>query len=79
VVGVTRYISLGSIAAAASVPAYMVLAHKRWEWIAFWALVAALVILRHIANIGRLLAGKETKIGEKVELDSPGENPDDAG
>jgi len=66
-VGLTRYISVGSIAAAVSVPIYMIVADKRWEWVAFWSLVAALVILRHIPNIGRLLARKETRIGQKVE------------
>jgi glycerol-3-phosphate acyltransferase PlsY len=68
VVGVTRYISLGSVAAAVSVPIYMVIAGRRWEWIVFWALVAALVILRHISNIGRLLAGTETKIGQRADV-----------
>jgi glycerol-3-phosphate acyltransferase PlsY len=71
-VGATRYISLGSIGAAISVPVYMVAAGKRWEWDLFWALVAALVILRHLPNIGRLLAGEETKIGEKVQVGGAG-------
>ena len=68
VVAVTRYISLASILASASVPIYMVLAHRGQAWIIFWIAIAALVILRHIPNIKRLLADAETKIGERVEL-----------
>ena len=66
VVGATRYISAGSMAAAAAVPAYMLVAGKRWEWVGFWCAVAALVILRHVPNIKRLLAGTEAKIGQRV-------------
>lgn len=72
-VATTRYISVASMLAAASVPIYMVAAGKRWEWLVFWSAVAALVILRHIPNMKRLLAGTETKIGEKVEVEGAGE------
>lgn len=68
-VGLTRYISVGSMTAAASVPLYMALAGKRWEWVVFWCAVAALVILRHRPNVGRLLSGTEVKIGQKVRLE----------
>lgn len=72
-VAATRYISVASMVAAASVPIYMAAAGKRWELLAFWSAVAALVILRHIPNMKRLLAGTETKIGEKVEVEGAGE------
>ena len=68
-VGLTRYISVGSMAAAVSVPVYMALSGKRWEWIVFWCAVAALVILRHLPNIGRLLSGTEIKIGQTVPVE----------
>ncbi len=51
----------------------MFLAHKPLDWKIFWCAVAALVILRHLPNIKRLLAGTETRIGEKVETPSAGE------
>jgi glycerol-3-phosphate acyltransferase PlsY len=70
VIAITRYISAASIVAAISVPVYMLLSGKRWEWLVFWSAVALLVILRHIPNIKRLLAGTETKIGERVEVDT---------
>ncbi len=69
VVAITRYISLASILAAASVPTYMLLAGKSVEWQVFWTAVALLVILRHVPNVRRLLAGTETKIGQKVEVE----------
>lgn len=68
-VGLTRYISVASMAAAVSVPAYIAASGARWEWIVFWVAIAALVIARHSANISRLLQGKETKIGQKVAVD----------
>jgi glycerol-3-phosphate acyltransferase PlsY len=68
-VGLTRYISVGSIAAAVAVPTYMVLSGKRWEWIVLWCAVGALIILRHLPNVGRLLSGTEIKIGQKVHIE----------
>jgi glycerol-3-phosphate acyltransferase PlsY len=68
VVGITRYISVGSIAAAAAVPIYMALGGVRWEWGAFWTGVAALVIARHVPSLGRLLQGTEARLGERVEV-----------
>jgi len=50
------------------VPMYFALAGARWEWGAFWTGVAALVIARHIPNLGRLLQGTEAKIGQRVEV-----------
>jgi glycerol-3-phosphate acyltransferase PlsY len=69
-VGLSRYISVGSMAAAASVPICMAARGARWEWGAFWSAVAALVIARHIPNLGRLLTGTEAKIGQRVDLGS---------
>jgi len=75
-VAVTRYISVGSIAAAISVPVYIALSGRRWEWLVFWSAVALLVVLRHIPNIKRLLAGTETKIGQRVEVEASAGVPD---
>jgi glycerol-3-phosphate acyltransferase PlsY len=81
-VGVTRYISVGSMAASAAVPAYMALSRAPWQWTAFWAAVGLLIILRHIPNMGRLLKGTEAKIGQTVPAESRGdqstEGEDDA-
>jgi glycerol-3-phosphate acyltransferase PlsY len=67
-VAATRYISVGSMVAALSVPTYMAVSGKRWEWLAFWSAVALLVVLRHMPNIKRLLAGTEAKIGQRAEV-----------
>jgi len=68
-VAITRYISVGSITAAAAVPIYMALTGARWEWAVFWSLVAVLVIARHIPNLRRLRQGSESKIGQRVDLE----------
>jgi acyl phosphate:glycerol-3-phosphate acyltransferase len=68
VVAITRYISLASIAACITVPVVVALRGARWELIAFWSAIALLIILRHLPNMKRLLAGTETRIGEKVDV-----------
>jgi glycerol-3-phosphate acyltransferase PlsY len=68
VVAATRYISVASIAASVAVPVYLAATGVRMEWAAFWTTVAALVIARHIPNLGRLIEGTESKIGQRVDL-----------
>ena len=65
----TRYVSLGSIVAAASLPvSYLIFAmllgwdlSRQWPILVLLVLVATLVVVRHRANISRLLAGTESK------------------
>jgi acyl phosphate:glycerol-3-phosphate acyltransferase len=64
-VGVTRYVSLGSILAAVSLPVTAVVRHEPTLLVVVTATVAFFVILRHRANISRLLAGTESKMGRK--------------
>ncbi len=67
VVAVTRYISLGSIVAAAVFP-LMAWAFEESAGAARFLLIAlasALVIWRHRDNIGRLVAGTEPRLGAK--------------
>jgi len=73
VVGLTRYISLASIIASPFVPVYLALSGNRLAWCVFWAAIAALIIARHIPNIGRLLEGTEPKIGKGVEVEGNGQ------
>jgi glycerol-3-phosphate acyltransferase PlsY len=66
----THYVSLASMLAAVAVPVTMAVIMSRagrWDTVllGFGLLVAALVVLRHRANIGRLLAGTESKMGRK--------------
>ena len=62
VVFLTRYVSLGSIVAAALVPPLMWRFGAGREVLWFGVAAAAFVILRHRPNIGRLLRGEELKI-----------------
>ena len=62
IVAVTRYVSLGSIVAATLVPVLAWLWGYETPYILFGVLAALLIIVRHHANIGRLLNGTESKI-----------------
>src|SRR5262247_2202339 len=66
----TRYISLGSIIAAAFLPLWVFLTHTWIEPIADFApimtalfAVSAVIIFKHSENIKRLMAGEENKFG----------------
>lgn len=67
VIAVSKYVSLGSIIAAAGIPLFMWLYGRGAVLVVFGALLGTLAILRHRSNIKRLLAGTERKIGEKEE------------
>jgi glycerol-3-phosphate acyltransferase PlsY len=70
---ISRYVSLGSIVAAAMfVPLVAVYCwHRDWPLGQIWPLIVfaitmcLLIILRHWTNIKRLIAGNENKIGKK--------------
>ena len=71
-VGLTRYVSLGSIAGA--VGAYTILvpltiiSGSPVEYLVYALIGAIFIIVMHRDNIARLLSGTERKIGEKVEM-----------
>ncbi len=66
VVGLTRYVSLGSVLAVTAFP-LLALAFGAGSETAIWGVaIAGLILFRHRANIGRLLAGRERKLGEKA-------------
>lgn len=60
----TRYSSLSALVAAVLAPVWA-LAFGRGAMVALVILLAALVVLRHTANIARLRAGTEPRIGGK--------------
>jgi glycerol-3-phosphate acyltransferase PlsY len=63
VVAATRYVSLGSILAAAAFPGFALLFGVPAS-IAAWSVpIAVIILVRHAANIRRLLAGRELKLG----------------
>jgi glycerol-3-phosphate acyltransferase PlsY len=66
----TRYVSLASMVAGVGVVVTMLIQMSRtglWDSVllGFGVLVMLLVIIRHKANIGRILAGTEPKAGKK--------------
>jgi glycerol-3-phosphate acyltransferase PlsY len=62
---VTRISSASALAACAAAPV-IAAAAGRWDLAIFSAGIAALVAWRHKANIARLLAGTEPRIGRKA-------------
>jgi acyl phosphate:glycerol-3-phosphate acyltransferase len=62
----SRYVSLASMVAAAFAPFYQVLIWGVEPGVLAIAIMALLVIWRHEANIRRLFASKEPKLGQKA-------------
>jgi len=67
-VAITRFMSLGSIAAAILLPILLLVIGYDWLYIIFGLVLAALIIYLHKSNISRLLAGKENKLGSKPKV-----------
>ncbi len=65
-VAVTRIVSLGSILASLSVPAFVLLLDGPGGVFFGSLAIAALVVLKHRPNILRLLRGSERKLGERI-------------
>jgi len=64
----SRYVSLASMAGAVAAPLVYAARHRgalgpdHWPILAFAVIVAVLVVVRHRANIKRLLAGTESRV-----------------
>ncbi len=65
VAAMTRYSSAAALAASVATPAADARVRRSTESQSSSPLLAALLWVRHSANIARLLAGTETKIGKK--------------
>ncbi len=66
VYGASKYVSLGSMLAAVSLVAFVILIPGEWQSTpvqAAAAIAAAAIVLRHIPNMRRLAAGKELRFG----------------
>ena len=61
-VKITGYVSLGSMVAAACVPVLAYAFGVPVEYLVFGVAAAILIVVRHKANISRLLSGTESKI-----------------
>ncbi|MHB1127290.1 MAG: glycerol-3-phosphate 1-O-acyltransferase PlsY [Bacillota bacterium] len=65
IVLLTRYVSLGSILAASSLPVLFLAYYEPISYFFVSLLAALLIIYRHRPNIQRLMKGTETKFGQK--------------
>jgi acyl phosphate:glycerol-3-phosphate acyltransferase len=66
-VGVWKYVSLGSIIAAASMPLLLLMIAFPKPVVLLSIVSAILIIIKHRSNIQRLLSGTENKVGAKKE------------
>jgi len=69
VVALTRYVSLGSMLAVVALVVLSIVFRQNVYIICLTSLLAVFIVYKHKANIGRLIAGNENKIGKKVEDD----------
>jgi acyl phosphate:glycerol-3-phosphate acyltransferase len=65
IIAITRFVSLGSIFGSVFAAALMFFLGRPLPYAAATTLISALMIVKHIPNIKRLLSGTEKKIGEK--------------
>ena len=61
----SRYVSVGSLAAAVALPVVQLLMRHALSEVLLGTALAALIIVRHRANIGRLVQGTEHRIGRR--------------
>jgi acyl phosphate:glycerol-3-phosphate acyltransferase len=59
-----RYSSLSALIATALCPIYVWLMLHQWPYVALSVVMGALLFWRHRSNIEKLLAGKESRIGQ---------------
>jgi glycerol-3-phosphate acyltransferase PlsY len=71
VVAITRLVSLGSVLAAASIPlfAFLLVPHRSAALLIGLSIISLLSILKHHANIVRLLHGTESRFGSNKNID----------
>jgi glycerol-3-phosphate acyltransferase PlsY len=65
ILAISRIVSLASLGAAMSLPAATAASGAPRQYVLLAIAMAALVLLRHSGNIGRLLRGEEPGIGER--------------
>jgi len=58
----TGYVSLASIVAASALPLFMLLTSQPFEFLFLGVVFCVFVVLRHRANLKRLLSGAESKV-----------------
>lgn len=68
---VSRYVSLGSLVGMVALPLFLIAREVHLAYLLLGIALTTLALVRHRANIRRLLAGKESRLGERVQVDKP--------
>jgi glycerol-3-phosphate acyltransferase PlsY len=73
IVATTRFVSLGSVLAAVSIPflAILLVPHRSTALLEGLSFISLLSIVKHHANIVRLLKGTESRFGRSKNSDTP--------
>jgi len=66
IVGISRYVSLGSLLAIMSYPLFNLLYKNEIEIVCLGIVIFILIAFMHRRNIARLIKGNERKLGEKT-------------
>lgn len=61
----TRYVSLGSLVGTALMPVLLIWMKAPNSYVILSIIMAVLIVIKHRANIARLLSGTENKMGKK--------------
>jgi glycerol-3-phosphate acyltransferase PlsY len=62
VVGVTKYVSLGSIICSILIPFFMLGLKAPYAFVILASILCVIIVAKHKANINRLLTGRERKV-----------------
>jgi glycerol-3-phosphate acyltransferase PlsY len=71
VAGISRYSSLAALSAAVAAPAIELLVNGSGPLLGAVVVMALILVIRHRANIEKLIAGKESKLGQKGATSLP--------
>jgi glycerol-3-phosphate acyltransferase PlsY len=72
---VSRYSSLAALSAALAAPAIVMLQGESGPQLGAVLVMALVLVLRHRSNIEKLIAGKESKLGQKASASASGTQP----
>lgn len=68
IISISKYVSLGSILGAISFLLLNIIYYKSPDMLIFAIIITSLAVFQHRANIKRLLAGTESKLGQKNNI-----------
>lgn len=66
-VGLTKYVSVGSVLFAIAIPILLTIFKYPLEYIVVGTMIMLVIVYKHIPNIQRLLKGTENKLGSKKQ------------